>query len=422
VTPRSPRRVVVTGVGVVSPVGIGAAACWDALAAGRSGVGPVTAFDADGLASRIAGEVDDFDAEARFGKRGARRLDRFTQLALAATDEALRHAGLLDADGDDDAVTGIDGERAGVSYASGIGGISTLLANHDTLREKGPKWVNPYLTPMMIANMAAGEIGLRHGLKGPNTCTVTACAASAHAVGDAAERIRWGRADVMVAGGAESSIVRLALAGFAAMTALSTRNDEPTRASRPFDTGRDGFVIAEGAATLVLEAEDHARARGATPLAVVAGYGANGDAHHVTAPHPEGEGALRCMAEAIADADLAPADIGYLNAHGTSTPPNDRIEALALRRLFGDAAGPAVSSTKSMTGHLLGAAGAFEAWVCIEALARGVLPPTINLDDPDPACAADHVANAARHQPIDATMSNSFGFGGHNATLVLTRP
>ncbi|MBA2496419.1 MAG: beta-ketoacyl-ACP synthase II, partial [Acidimicrobiia bacterium] len=398
-----------------------------------SGVGPVTAFDADGLASRIAGEVDDFDAEARFGKRGARRLDRFTQLALTATDEALRHAGLLAAatgagggapgrqhDGDV-TVTGIDADRAGVSYASGIGGIGTLLANHDTLREKGPKWVNPYLTPMMIANMAAGEIGLRHGLKGPNSCTVTACAASAHAIGDAAERIRWGRADVMVAGGAESSIVRLALAGFAAMTALSTRNDEPTRASRPFDTGRDGFVIAEGAATLVLEAEDHARARGAVPLAVVAGYGATGDAHHVTAPHPEGDGAVRCMAEALVDAELAPADIGYLNAHGTSTPPNDRIEALALRRVFGDD-GPAVSSTKSMTGHLLGAAGAFEAWVCIEALARGVLPPTINLDDPDPDCAADHVATTARHQPIDAAMTNSFGFGGHNATLVLTRP
>jgi 3-oxoacyl-[acyl-carrier-protein] synthase II len=405
------RRVVVTGMGAVTPVGIGVEATWAALLAGRSGAGPITAFDASGLPVRIAAEVDGFDGDERFGKRRARHLDRFVQLALVATTEAIESSGLD--------VASV-GERTGVVYASGIGGIATLEQQILQMAEKGPSRVSPYMCPMMIPNMAAGEIAMEWNLLGPNTCTVTACAASAHAIGDAADMIRLGRADAMIAGGSEAAITPICIAGFTAMKALSERNDDPTGASRPFDRARDGFVSAEGAATIVLEARDVAVARGATILAELVGYGLTSDAHHITAPHPEGAGAIRAMRMALDQAEVDPSAVGYVNAHGTSTLPNDRVESLALRSVFG-AGGPAVSSTKSMTGHLLGAAGALESIVSILALRDGLLPATINLTDPDPECDLDHVACTARERQVELVLSNSFGFGGHNGTLLFQR-
>ena len=404
------RRVVVTGAGVVSPVGIGTEKSWAALVEGRSGISHVSAFDASDFPVRIAGEVKDFDGDAIFGKRRARHLDRFAQLALVATQEA------IDASGLDPSV---EPARVGVVYGSGIGGLSTLEQQVLTLADRGPEWVSPYLCPMMIANIAAGEIAMQHGLKGPNSCTVTACAASAHAIGDAYDLIRLGRADAMVCGGSEAGITPIGMAGFAALKALSERNEDPERASRPFDAGRDGFVASEGAATLVLEERESALSRGVPVLGEVVGYGATCDAHHVTAPHPEGEGAVRSMRLALEDAGLAPEDVGYINAHGTSTQPNDRVETMAVKAVFGR--GVPVSSTKSMTGHLIGAAGAFEAFVCLKALETSTLPPTVNLDEPDPECDLDYVPNAARAAQVDVALSNSFGFGGHNATLVLRR-
>ena len=402
------RRVVVTGVGAVSPLGLDLERTWQALIAGRSGVRTITAFDAKDSPVRIAGEIDGFDAVAVFGRRRARHLDRVVQLALVATKEAIEASKLDVASAP---------ERIGVVYASGIGGIRTLEDGIRVLIDRGAEWVNPYVVPMMIPNMAAGEIAMEWQLLGYNCCTVTACSASAHAIGTAFDAIRLGRADAVVTGGSEAAVTPVGIAGFAAMKALSTRNDEPERASRPFDIDRDGFVLGEGAATLVLEEREFALRRGAPVLAELVGYGATSDAYHITQPHPNGDGAVRAMAAAIADAGLSPADIDYVNAHGTSTPPNDRVETHALKRVFGPNV-PLVSSTKSMTGHTLGAAGALESVVCILALQNSVLPPTINLDNPDPACDLDYVANKARAADIRYAMTNSLGFGGHNASLV----
>ena len=389
---------------------------WAALVAGRSGAGPLTRFDASEFPVRIGAEVDGWDPVERFGRRRARHLDLFAQFALVATNEALDRCGLDSSS---------HGERIGVVYASGIGGIGSFEAQVNVLANRGPQWVSPYMCPMMIPNAAAGEIAMEWGLRGPNSCTVTACAASAHAIGDAADAIRLGRADVMVAGGAEAGLTPTGVAGFAAMKALSERNDDPTRASRPFDAGRDGFVAGEGAATLILEEREFALARGAPILAELVGFGSTCDAYHMTAPHPQGDGAVRSMRMALEEAGRAGTpvqDIGYINAHGTSTPPNDRIETMAVKAVMG--AGVAISSTKSMTGHLLGAAGAFEAAVCVQALVAGILPPTINLEVPDPDCDLDYIPNVARQIPggLKAAMTNSFGFGGHNATLVFRQP
>jgi len=406
-----PRQVVVTGVGVVSPLGLDAESTWKAMVEGQPGVGDITLFDASALDVRIAAEVKGFDPVDAFGKRRARHLDRSAQLALVAVREALE-ASKLDPTSSP--------ERIGVIHGTGIGGIGALAAGMDTLRGRGPDWVSPYTLPMTIPNMVAGEIAIEWGLRGPNFCTVTACAASAHAIAAAADLIRLGRADAMVCGGAEAAVVDVSVAGFAAMKALSTRNDDPTGASRPFDLGRDGFVLGEAAAALILEDREKALARGAPVLAEVAGYGSTCDAHHMTAPHPDGDGAARAMREALADAGAAPADVGYINAHGTSTPPNDRIETMAIREVFG-ASPPPVSSTKSMTGHTLGAAGALEAVACIYALREATLPPTINHERPDPECELDVVPNVKRHAQVDLALSNSFGFGGHNVTLAFRR-
>jgi 3-oxoacyl-[acyl-carrier-protein] synthase II len=402
------RRVVVTGMGAVSPLGLDVERTWKAVKAGRSGVGPITAFDAVSSPVRIAAQVTGFDPAQAFGRRRARHLDRVVQLALVATKEAIEASKL-------DVATAP--ERIGVVYASGIGGIRTLEDGIRVLMTRGPEWVNPYVVPMMIPNMAAGEISMEWGLQGHNLCTVTACSASAHAIGTAFDAIRLGRADAMVTGGSEAAVTPVGVAGFAAMKALSTRNDEPERASRPFDADRDGFVLGEAAATLVLEEREFALRRGAPVLAELVGYGATSDAYHITQPHPTGDGAVRAMLAAMEDADLSPADIGYVNAHGTSTPPNDRVETLALKRVFGSSV-PLVSSTKSMTGHTLGAAGALESVFSILAIVDSVAPPTINLDSPDPECDLDYVAHKARPADIRYALTNSLGFGGHNASLI----
>jgi 3-oxoacyl-[acyl-carrier-protein] synthase II len=402
------RRVVVTGVGAVTPLGLDVEQTWQSLIAGRSGVGTITAFDAKDSPVRIAAQIDGFDAVALFGRRRARHLDRVVQLALVATKEAIEASKL-------DVATAP--ERIGVVYASGIGGIRTLEDGIRTLIDRGAEWVNPYVVPMMIPNMAAGEIAMEWQLLGYNCCTVTACSASAHAIGTAFDAIRLGRADAVVTGGSEAAVTPVGIAGFAAMKALSTRNDEPERASRPFDIDRDGFVLGEAAATLVLEEREFALRRGAPVLAELTGYGATADAYHITQPHPNGDGATRAMQAAIADAGLSSADIDYVNAHGTSTPPNDRVETHALKRVFGPSM-PLVSSTKSMTGHTLGAAGALESVFCILAMQTSLVPPTTNLDNPDPACDLDYVANKARPADVRYAMTNSLGFGGHNASLV----
>ncbi|HLH46661.1 MAG TPA: beta-ketoacyl-ACP synthase II [Acidimicrobiales bacterium] len=405
------RRVVVTGAGAISALGPTWESTWEGLVDGRSGVRTVTGIDSTDLPVRIGAEVRDFDAGAVFGRRQARHLDRVVQLALVATREALELSKLD---------VSADPYRVGVVYGTGIGGLSTFEEGAATMLNRGPAWINPYLLPMLIPNMAAGQIAMDWGIRGYSSCTVTACSASAQALGEGYDLIRLGRADAVVCGGAEAALTRLGLAGFAAMKALSTRNDDPEAASRPFDRGRDGFVMGEAAATLVLEERESALRRGAPVLAELIGYGATSDAHHMTAPHPDGEGAMRSMLAACGDAGVAPGDIGYINAHGTSTPPNDRIETLALRRIWSGET-PPVSSTKSMTGHTLGAAGALEALVCVQVLNDGILPPTINLDDPDPECAANHVANEARPAAVEVAMTNSFGFGGHNASLLFRK-
>ncbi|MBU8897590.1 beta-ketoacyl-ACP synthase II [Corallococcus sp. M34] len=408
------RRVVVTGLGLISPCGTGVEKSWDALVNGRSGVGPITLFDASRLDCRFAGEVRDFRPEDFIDKRELRRMDRFSQFAVVAADMALADSGLT--------ITPANAERVAVIIGSGIGGISSLEETYRRAMEKGPDRISPFFILQMIINMAPGYVTMRHGIKGPSWSPNSACSTSAHALGEAARGIERGDFDAAVAGGAEAPISLLGVGGFAAMKALSTRNDAPQAASRPFDVDRDGFVLAEGAGIVVLEEYEHARSRGARILAELAGYGASSDAHHVTAPAPEHEGAQRAMRAALADASLKPADIGYLNAHGTSTDIGDLLEMQGVERVFGDAARTlAVSSTKSMTGHMNGAAGAAEAVISILALTRGVLPPTINLERKDPRITLDCVPHVARAQQVDAVMSNSFGFGGTNVSLIFRR-
>jgi 3-oxoacyl-[acyl-carrier-protein] synthase II len=406
----STRRVVVTGLGALTPIGNTADEFWSALLQGRSGVGPITKFDATDYPTRIAGEVKNFDPLAFVDKKEARRLDPFLQYAIACAVMAVQDAALD--------TEKIDGTRFGVLIGSGIGGISTLLDTHKTLLDKGPDRVSPFFIPMMIINMASGLVSMRFGAKGPNSAVVTACATGNHAIGDSFKIIQRGDADVMIAGGSEAIVIPLTIAGFCSMKAMSTRNDDPTRAMRPFDASRDGFVCGEGAGLVVLEALDHARARDARIYAEIVGYGLTSDAHHLTAPDPEGDGAARAMVGALRDGGLDAAAVDYINAHGTSTPYNDKFETLAIKRVFGEHARRlAVSSTKSMTGHMLGAAGGVEAIATALALHHGVLPPTINYESPDPECDLDYVPNQARKQDVEVALSNAFGFGGTNATL-----
>lgn len=406
------RRVVVTGLGTLNPLGQDVASTWAAICAGQTGIGPITLFDAAGYETRIAGEVKDFDPVARFGRKEARRMARLTQLALAATEEALADADLTDNAG--------ARRRAGVIVGSGMGALDPIQEAADTLRDRGPGRVSPFFVPMMLADTPAALISITHGLTGPNLAVYTACATGNNALGEAAAMIRRGAADVMIAGGTEACILPLALAGFSSMGALSTRNDDPPRASRPFDAGRDGFVVSEGAAVLVLEERAHALARGATVHGELLGYGAGADAYHITMPGEAGEGAAEAMRAALDDAGLTTADVDYINAHGTSTPLNDRAETAAVKRLFGRRAYQIpVSSTKSMTGHLLGAAGALEAILCLLALRDGLIPPTLNYEQPDPACDLDYVPNTPRPAGLRVIMSNAFGLGGHNATILL---
>ena len=408
------RRVVITGAGTINPLGHDVASTWQALLAGQSGIGPITLFDAADYTTRIAGEVKAFDPVDRFGRKEARRMARQTQLALAAAEEALTTAGLKDG--------GVARDRAGVIVGSGMGALDPIQEAADTIAARGPGRVSPFFVPMMLADTPAALVSITYGLAGPNLAVYTACATGNNALGEAAAAIRRGAADVMVAGGTEACILPLALAGFGVMGAISTRNDEPQRASRPFDAGRDGFVVSEGAALLVLEERDHALARGATVYGEFLGYGSSADAFHITMPAEDGEGALRSMRAALLDAGLTTAGIDYINAHGTSTPLNDRAETAAIKRLFGERAHAVpVSSTKSMTGHMLGAGGALEAIACLMALRDGQLPPTINYEQPDPDCDLDYVPNVARPAAIRVAMSNAFGLGGHNATIILGR-
>jgi 3-oxoacyl-[acyl-carrier-protein] synthase II len=387
---------------------------WAALIQGKSGIGPITRFDAAPLPTKIAGEVKGFDSLRYIDKKDDRKLDPFLKYALACAVMAVEDAGLN--------VERVDGTRFGVLVGSGIGGITTLLETHKVLLEKGPDRVSPFFIPMLIINMASGLISMRFGAKGPNSSIVTACATGNHAIGDAMKIIQRDDADVMIAGGSEAIIIPLTFAGFCQMKAMSTRNDEPTRASRPFDAARDGFVCGEGGGLLVLESLDHALARDARIYAEVVGYGMTGDAHHMTAPDPEADGAARAMTIAVRDAGIEPSTVGYINAHGTSTPYNDKSETMAIKRVFGEHARKlAVSSTKSMTGHLLGAAGGIEAIATALAIHHGVLPPTINYENPDPDCDLDYVPNQARKQDVEIALSNAFGFGGTNATLVFRK-
>tara|TARA_B110000438_G_scaffold123883_1_gene120765 strand:- start:2913 stop:4154 length:1242 start_codon:yes stop_codon:yes gene_type:complete len=404
-------RVVVTGIGLVTPVGSDRKTTWDSLLEGKSGIDYISLFDAEGFESRIAAEVNDFDAAPILGRKEARRLDRFAQFACVAALEAVEDAGL-------DMATE-DADRVGVLIGSGVGGIITITEQHKILLNKGPKRVSPFLVPMMLGDMASGQVSMMIGAKGPNFSTVSACATGTDSIGEALEMIRRGRADVVIAGGTEAAVCEIGVAGFNSCMALSTRNDDPQGASRPFDSGRDGFVLGEGAGLVVLESLEHAEKRGANVLAELAGYGASSDAHHVTQPHPEGEGAARAMKWAIEDAKLVPENVDYINAHGTSTPLNDKFETIALKRMYGGHAyNLKISSTKSMTGHLLGAAGGIEAAFSVLAIKEGIIPPTINLDDSDPDCDLDYVPNKAIKQKVDVAMSNSLGFGGHNASLI----
>ncbi len=408
------HRVVVTGMDIVSPVGHGVSATWDAISGGVSGITNVTRCETDDLETRFAGEVSGFDPETRIERKLVRRMDRFSWYAVGTALGAVEDAGLTMAD--------LDQTRVAVIIGTAMGGIETIEAGAMTIHQKGPRRLSPFFVPMLLPNMAAGNVAIALGAQGSNFAPTSACASSAHALGEAMRLIQRGDADVVIAGGSEAPIARLAIAGFNAMGALSTRNDDPTGASRPFDLDRDGFVMGEGAATLVLESFAHARSRGARPLAELAGYGSTDDANHIVQPAPGGVGAARAMSLALADAGLAPNQIGYVNAHGTSTRLNEELETLALRRVF-DERLPAlpVSSTKSMTGHLLGAAGAVEAVISIKAMETGCLPPTINYQTPDPACDLDVIPNQARKLAVDAVMSNSLGFGGHNVSLIFTR-
>jgi 3-oxoacyl-[acyl-carrier-protein] synthase II len=408
------RRVVVTGIGLVSSLGIGTDANWAALAAGRSGVGPISKFDASQFATRIAGEVKGFDPLAFIEKKDVKKMDIFIQYAIAASQFAIDDARLM--------VTAELAPRVGVFIASGIGGFTTIEREHKALLEGGPRKISPFFIPSAIINLAAGQVSIRFGAKGPNSATCTACSASAHAIGDAFEIIRRSAADVMIAGGSEAAITPMGIGGFGALRALSTRNDEPQRASRPFDRDRDGFIVGEGSGVLILEEHDRAVARGAKIYAELVGYGMSADAYHITAPSEDGDGAFRVMRAAIETAGVAPAAVDYINAHGTSTPQGDQLETLAIKRTFGDhATRIAVSSTKSMTGHLLGAAGGLEAGITALAVFNQCAPPTINLDHPDECCDLDYVPHRSRGMKIDYALSNSFGFGGTNAALLFKR-
>lgn len=407
-------RVVVTGMGAVTPVGNCVADSWDAVCAGTPGITRISRFDTDGFAAQIAGEVKDFDPRQYVDAREVRRMDRFTQYAVAAGQQAMDDSG-LDVDGH-------NAVRIGVFVGSGIGGIESLESQFAVMAARGPSRLSPFLIPMLLTDTAAGAISIRFGLRGPNLAVVSACATGAHAVGEGAAAIRRGDADVMICGSSEAAVTPMTIAGFAAMRALSTRNDAPAAASRPFEKQRDGFVVGEGAGILVLESMEHALGRGARIYGEVAGYGATADASHITAPPEDGEGAARAMQSALAQAQLQPQDVQYINAHGTSTPLNDRAETQAIKAVFGAHAGAlAVSSTKSMTGHLLGGAGGVESVFCLKAIKDNLIPPTINYEDPDPECDLDYVPNIARQAEVHAVMNNSFGFGGHNASLVFTR-
>ena len=406
------RRVVVTGIGAITPLALDAEGTWKALVAGQSGIGRITSFDTSAFDVLIGAEVKGFDPEERLDKKTAKRMDRYCQLAVCAALEAVEDSGVK---------VDEDPERVGILIGSGIGGTHTWEEQHELHITRGPSRVSPFMIPMMISNIASGNLAIEVGAKGPCFTVVTACATSSHAVGEAAHVIRRGDADVMIAGGSEAAVSPFSLAGFANMKALSTRNDEPERASRPFDKDRDGFVMAEGAGVLILEDYERARARGAKVYGEIVGYGLSADAFHMTQPAPAGEGAARCMAMALKNARLAPEEIDYVNAHGTSTPSNDPLETAAMHTVFGTHAETlAISSTKSMTGHLLGAAGGVELMACLLAIRDGVVPPTINYETPDPECDLDYVPNVAREMKVRAAMSNSFGFGGQNASVIVT--
>ncbi len=410
------QRVVVTGLGAISPVGNDVATTWRALLDGQSGAGPITKFDAELFSARFACEVKGFDPLLYMDRKVAKRADLYTQYAVSAAVQAMDDAGFGDG-------TGYDPNETGVIVGSGIGGLSTFEDQHRTYLEKGPRRISPFFVPMYIADIAAGVVSMQFNARGPNFATVSACSTSAHAIGEAFRTIQYGDAEVMIAGGSEAAVTPMAIGGFASMTALSTRNDSPETASRPFDATRDGFVLGEGAGVVILESLDHARARGAHIYAELVGYGATGDAHHLTGQLPDHEGLQRAMRRALRDGGLAPADVHYVNAHGTSTPLNDSNETRAIRSVFGDAANAlSVSSTKSATGHMLGAAGGIEFITCVLAIRDGMVPPTINYSTPDPECDLDVTPNSAREREVRVAITNSSGFGGHNATLALQRP
>ncbi len=410
----SRRRVVITGLGIVSPVGIGIKAAWANILAGQSGIGRITRFDASAFASQIAGEVKDFDVTQYLSAKDARRMDIFIQYGLAAAIEAVKDCGIQ--------VTEQNAERIGVNIGSGMGGLPMIEDSHSVYLKDGPRKISPFFVPGTIINMVSGNLSIIYGFKGPNLAMVTACSTATHCIGDSARLIEYGDADVMIAGGSESTVTPMAIGGFSSARALSTRNDDPETASRPWDTGRDGFVLGEGAGILVLEEYEHARARGAKIYAELAGFGMSADAHHMTAPCEDGEGAARCMRNAMKNAGLNAEQVDYINAHGTSTPLGDLAETVAVKRFLGDHAKQvAVSSTKSMTGHLLGAAGGVEAVFSTLSVHEQVAPPTVNIFEQDPACDLDYVPNVAREMKIDVALSNSFGFGGTNGTLVFRK-
>ena len=408
------RRVVVTGVGLVIPTGIGVPEAWKNACEGKSGIGPLTRFDAKDFETRIAGQVKGFTPEEYIEKKDIKKMDLFVQYALAATKEAMEDAQLK--------ITSENSEQVGVIVGTGLGGLPTLEETHKVLLEKGPSRITPFFIPKLIANMASGQIAIQYGAKGPNTCLVTACATGAHCIGDAFRAIQYGDAEAIIAGGTEANITPLTIGGFNAMKALSTRNDEPEKASRPFEKNRTGFVVSEGAGILILEELEFARKRGAKIYGEVVGYGYTGDAYHIAAPSPDGDGAIRCMRMAIRDARIRPEDIDTINAHGTSTVLNDATETVAIKAALGDYAKKIpISATKSMTGHLLGAAGSTEAIFTLLSIRDGILPPTINYEEPDPECDLDYVPNVARKSAIRIAMSNAFGFGGTNATLIFQK-
>lgn len=405
------RRVVVTGIGIVSPIGCDVKTFWDSLVNGKGGIGKITYFDTTQYDAKIAGQLKDFNPDKYINPKEKRRMDLFTHYAVAAAKDAVAHSGLD--------VQKEDLTRIGVLVGSGIGGITIIEEQHSVLLNKGPNRISPFFIPMLIVNMASGQISMQFGFKGPNLCVSTACATGNHAIGEAMRLIKYGDADVMIAGGTEAPVTPLGLSGFCALKALSTRNDDPARASRPFDKERDGFVMGEGAGIVVLEEYEHAKKRGAEILCELVGYGITSDAYHMTAPAPNGEGAARCMAMSLKDAKVSPDHVSYINAHGTSTEMNDKFETMAIKSVFGShAAKVPVSSTKSMTGHMLGAAGGVEMAVIALAIKHDIIPPTINYEYPDPECDLDYVPNVARKAKVEVAMSNSLGFGGHNATLV----